>query len=264
MFDSGPESYFEQYGDARDDQLKLESDEHIVLPLFHPVLSTAATTLKSVEKVALRIKDISPDAKIVMVVRSQVSLIVSRYSEYILGGGQCEFDQFVDEFLSCSLNQENYYQNHYAKIFEIFARHFSTEHVLILLQEDLSRSENQTIEKLCNFLGICEHQPAKRGFIASRVGLSRLGLKITRIFNKLLVIEQEMSSKRARARIPYLLYKILLRTIRIADYYLPIGIKGDKNSILTLAIERRIRNEFENDNAALAKLLDRDLSKLGY
>ena len=144
------------------------------------------------------------------------------------------------------------------------SRRFSSEHVLILLQEDLSRSENQTIEKLCNFLDIREHQPAKRGLIASRVGLSHLGLKITRVFNKLLVIEQEMSSKRARARIPYLLYKVLLRIIRIADYYLPIGIKGDKNSILTQAIERRIRKEFENDNAALAKLLDRDLSKLGY
>ncbi len=263
-FDAGRDSYLQLYEDARDDQLKLESDEHIVLPLFHPVLSAAATTLESVEEVALRIKQINPDARIVIVIRSQVKLIVSRYSEYILGGGQFEFDHFVDEFLSCSLDKENYYQNYYAKILEIFERQFSPRNVLILLQEDLSRNENQTIEKLCSFLRIRKHQPTKSGFIARRVGLSRLGLKVTRTFNRFLVIEQEMSSKRARSRIPYLLYKVLLRTIRIADYYLPDRIKGDKNSILTPATERRIRMEFENDNAELAKLLDRDLSKLGY
>ncbi len=263
-FDSGPDSYFDLYDDAGDHQLKLESDEHILLPLFHPVLRAAATTLESIEEIALRIKNVRPDAKIILVVRNQISLMVSRYSEYILGGGRYDFEMFVDEFLSCSLDQENYYANYYTMIFETFTRQFSTEDVLVLLQEDLSRTEQQTIARLCDFLKIREHQPVKRGPIASRVGLSRLGLKVTRIFNTILVVEQEMSSKRAKARIPYLLYKILLRLIRITDYYLPIAIKGDKNSIVTFEIERRIRKEFEADNAALAKLLDRDLSKLGY
>jgi hypothetical protein len=45
-YDRGEKGYLDLFSDAQPDQVKLESDEHICLPLFHPVLAAAATTLE--------------------------------------------------------------------------------------------------------------------------------------------------------------------------------------------------------------------------
>jgi Sulfotransferase domain len=263
-YESGRDEYTHLFDNARPSQLKLESDEHIVLPLFHPVLSAAATTLESVVEVSKRIKRIQPKAKIILVIRNQVDLLVSRYSEYILGGGKEGFETFVSEFLSCSKDGTNYYQNFYASIIQIFHETFGGENVLIILQEDLSMDEPKIIKKLCRFLNIKEIQPKRHGLIAKRVGLSKLGMTTVRAINRAIVTSQERSHRKAEVRIPYLLYKIIQRSMRIVDYYLPKKVKGRKSDIVTSALRARIQDQFKADNARLAALLGRDLASLGY
>ena len=263
-FPEGKQRYLELFGGAQSGQVRLESDEHIVLPLFHPVLGAAATTLESVAEVSLRMKSINPAAKIIVVVRNQAGLLVSRYSEYVLCGGKSSFDEFVSEFLCCSKDGVNYYQNHYAKILEILENDFSPDNVLMLLQEQLSRNEAETIERLSQFLAIEPIRPSKRGMASRRVGLSSLGIKVVRGMNRILVKQQKQSFNEARVRVPFLLYKVIQRGLRIIDFYLPKAIKGDKNAILTKEIRARIRSEFQGDNDKLGERLGTDLSEFGY
>jgi len=263
-FPAGKEEYFRRFKGAQNGQVRLESDEHILMPLFHPVLEAAATTLDSVAEVSARIKSIQPDAKIIIVIRNQTDLIVSRYSEFILGGGKCDFDDFVSEFLQCSKDGVNYYQNYYAKIAQIFHTDFSADNVLVLLQEELARDERLTIERLSNFLDIEFRCPSRRGMISRRVGLSSVGIKVMRAINKVLVKRPKRSFNEAQVRIPFILYKVIQRALRIVDYYLPKAVKGDKNSILTDVAKARIVDEFKEDNKNLAELLCKDLTALGY
>ena len=225
----------------------------------------AATTMDSVREVIDRIDSVSPDAKIVMVIRNHASLIVSRYSEYILGGGKKTFAEFVAEFLHCSADGRNYYENYYDAILELLEARFTAGRVLLLLQEDLARDEPAFMQRLCEFLDVEPFRARRRGMFSRRVGLSRLGLTVVRRFNRMFVTQQEMSSKRAQTRIiPYLPYKVILRLMRIADYYLPSVIKGDKNQVLTADIDHELRTHFAADNAALGRRLGRDLQTLGY
>lgn len=263
-YKDGVVPYQRLFKSAQATQVKLESDEHIVLPLIHPVLCARATTLDSIVEVSGRIKAVQPDAKIVLVIRNQVDLIVSRYSQYIMGGGKYTFDHFVSEFINCSLDGINYFQNYYSQILEIFQNDFSKDNVLMLLQEELRQDEARFIEDLCSFLSVNVQPLQKKGLKSSRIGLSDLGLKTVRIFNHWVVIEQKLSFKQAKVKIPYSLYKSCLSAMRIIDYYLPKGIKGDKNRLLTHELGVRIRDEFRTDNARLAKLLGKDLSALGY
>ena len=260
----GTDKYRRLYEGASDSQVALESDEHILLPLFHPVLLAAATTMDSVTEVAGRIKAVAPSARIIMVVRSQANLIVSRYSEYILGGGTRDFEGFVSEFLQCSTDGVNYFQNYYARIARIFFEAFGEKNVLVLTQEGLSRDEEATIARLCRFLGVPMRRPARADSISRRVGLSRLGITVMKAFNRLVVRRQEMSSRRADVRIPYLLYKILQRMIRMADYYLPVSLKGDKNAVMSTGMRARIREIFAEDNENFSSLIGTDLKKFGY
>ena len=263
-FEHGRDGYYRLFEAAAPGQVRLESDEHIILPLFHPVLRAAATTLESVEEVCRRITTVQPAAKIILVIRNQVDLIASRYSEYVLGGGKGDFRFFVDEFLCCSSDGVNYYQNYYARIIETLRRSFGAERVLVLLQEELGRDEAETIGRLCRFLEVTVRQPDRRGMASRRVGLSALGLRVMRGINRMLVTRQEMSMQKAKVRVPYLAYKVLQRSIRTADYYSPRWLKGDKRTVLTAGIEQRIRDEFRQDNAELADLLHMDVATLGY
>ena len=263
-FEEGKEHYSRLFQHARDGQVRLESDEHIVLPLFHPVLLAAATTLTAVTEVSARIKAIQAHARIIIVIRNQVDLIVSRYSEYVLGGGKENFEFFVNEFLKCSTDGQNYYQNYYSQIIDILHRDFGADNVLVLLQEELAADEKGSIEKLCRFLGTRLLYPHNKGPVSRRIGLSKMGIGVMRAVNRSIVTRQEMSRNRAHVRVPYLLYKLIQRSIRTIDYYLPKKIKGDKNTILSQATRLRIRQEFEEDNSRLAALLAKNLSSLGY
>ena len=263
-YPSGDGKYRRRFRNAKAGQVRLESDEHILLPLFHPVLESAGTTLDSIVEVSTRIRSVAPDARIVIVIRNQTDLLVSRYSEFILGGGKSGFDEFVNEVLQCSVDGVNYYQNYYSKIIEIFQADFSVDRVLVLLQEELARNEQTIIEDLSRFLNIDIWRPSQRGMISRRVGLSSLGIKVVRTFNKAVVIRPKRSFNEAQVRIPFLLYKIIQRALRIVDYYLPKIVKGDKNSILTNTARSRLAREFGEDNKRLADLLAKDISELGY
>ena len=134
----------------------------------------------------------------------------------------------------------------------------------MLLQEELARDEETTIESLSNFLDVDVRRPTRRGMISRRTGLSVLGMDVMRTINKLLVREQKQSFNEAQVRIPLVLYKVIQRGIRIFYYYLPKALKGDKNAILTEATRARFREEFDEDNARLGSMLNKDLTKFGY
>ena len=263
-FESSPDTYYNLFKTARSNQICLESDEHILLPVHHPVLDSAATTLESVSEVSQRIKSVQPKAKIILVVRNQVDLIVSRYSEYLLAGGKLGFDNFVGEFLACGEDGKNYYQNYYSRILDIFEDDFSPPSVLILLQEEFQRDEADTVRQICQFLGIAVRQTPGDDLRSRRVGLSRRGMKMMRGLNRRFVIRPAKSYKRAEVRFPYFLYKACQVSIRIADHYLPKSMKGDKKELLCPEIVARIRGEFAQDNARHAEMLGKDLLSLGY
>jgi hypothetical protein len=85
-----------------------------------------------------------------------------------------------------------------------------------------------------------------------------------RTFNRLIVKRPKQSFHEAQVRIPFLLYKVMQRGLRLLDYYLLKKIKGDKASIVSAATAARIRQEFRRDNELLGEILGKNLSMFGY
>lgn len=263
-FPQGLGEYYARFNDARSGQVSLESDEHIIMPIFHPTLGAAATTMGSVGEVISRMKLINTEAKVIVVVRNQISLLASRYSEYVLCGGTKSVDEFVDEFLCCSIDKENYYQNFYSRILIELREAFSSANVLLLFQEELASDESIVINKLSTFLGVDPLQPSKRGMVAKRIGLSPMGIRAMRLLNRAIVIKPKQSYNEAKVRIPFLLYKVIQRMVRILDFYAPRSLKGDKKYIISERQAARIASVFLEDNRKLQGLVDVDLAQLGY
>ncbi len=264
FYHKGKGWYSTLYQQAGKDQKKLESDEHIIMPLLHPILQSAATTIDSVKEVTERMIETNPSVKVILIVRNQLSLMVSRYSEFLLCGGKNDFETFVEEQLSCSKDGRNYYENFYFQILKILESRLGKENVLFLMQENLSANEDEVIGKLCDFIDVPKSRPQKRDIASRRVGLSLFGMKIVRKFNFLFVIECKKNYQNPRVRMPFILYKILMRLYRHIDFYLPEVVKGDKSCLLTPELKERILGVFREDNRLLGEYLNIDVEKLGY
>lgn len=263
-FDEPAKRYTDLFSEKETSQVAIESDEHIILPLHHPVLDSAATTLESVTELSARIRSIQPTTKLIIVVRNQADLILSRYSEYMLAGGSLNFDRFVRELLECSTDGVNYFQNYYSRIWEALTSEFSKENVLLIFQEDLKKNEALVMSELCEFLGVKFYPAGGKDPRSRRVGLSLTGMRMMRIWNSLIVRRPAKSYRRAEVVGPYSLYKSLQLLIRIVDLYLPSLLKGDKHKLLAQPIVDQVRSEFSQDNARLAELLNRNLEEIGY
>lgn len=262
-FDRGIEYYSEFFKDSGS-KIKIDSDEHIILPIYHPVLGSAATTKDVVIEICEKIKSTVPAVKIILVIRNHKSLLLSRYSEYLLGGGNASFELFVKENLCCSNDQKNYFQNYYFDIIKTLYHYFGKENVFVLMQEELLKNGNKAIESLCSFLNIKTIFPAVKKIRDKRVGLSLTGMRLMRMLNILIVKKPELFDVKAKTILPYWIYKFFLRIIRLIDYYLPKFLKGSRNKLLTPELIKQIVSTFEKDNQELSALLNKNISQLGY
>jgi hypothetical protein len=254
-------NYIDLFEGAKRDQIKLESDEHIVLPNFHPVLKSHGTTLESVEKVIYKIKENIPEGKIILVLRNQYDLILSRYSQFLIGGGSLTFKNFINEMLNCSVDGENYYQNYYFQIIKLLYEIFGKDNVCVILQERLK----EDINKLNTFLGVESNKLHEKSILNQRKGLSLLSLKILRIVNKAIVKRKATYNSKPKTFLPYLLYITLItRGIRIADYYILNYLSRSKKKLLNNNIRYQLSKIFTEDNSNLTTLLHKDLKSYGY
>lgn len=263
-FKKGAGYYSEYFKSASPNSVKVDSDEHIVLPIYHPVLGSAATTIDSVKTVVQRINATVEDVKIILIIRNQVSLILSRYSEYLLAGGKFSFKKFLEENLCCSLDQKNYYQNFYSEIINILTENFAPSNVLVLLQEEFWTERKKVIGRLCEFLNINVEYPVNTKIRDRRIGLSYRGMILMRALNRLIVISPENFLNPAQTKLPYGIYKFFQRLIRLIDYYFPKSLKGNRDQIFPEELKLIVQNTFREDNIKLSILLNKDLKSLGY
>lgn len=247
----------ETVSEAYNDQIILESDEHIILPEWHPKLHRVRVTqIPSIKPSFEYIKRKSNNSKIILVIRSQYQLIVSRYSQFIVGsGGKLSFQEFFDEMLN---EEENFYENYYHRIISLLHEIFGRDNVKTLIYEELKHNEEKFIAELSTFTEIpFKYSPAK--FKSIRKGLTKRGLTWVKNLNKLLVPKSQPEKSKVRTFVPRLFYASLIRAIRLFDGYFP----GEKLK-LTEKQEKKISRTFSLDNQLLEELLNKDLSPLGY
>lgn len=237
----------------------LESDEHIVLPSWHPELQrTRVTRIDDLYKVFSKIKSTTANPKIIMVVRDQKSLILSRYSQFVVGsGGFLDLQSFIRKMLGED-GSLCFYENYYGLITKMLFDCFGQENVHVMFYEDLKLSGKELVQKLNHFTGLnFDYQRPK--FKSQRKGLSARGLKILASINKILVSNEQPDSSKVRTRIPHSIYSFIIKTVRVLDSWFP-----SKKLALTEEQLKEIENKFYKDNQLLAQITGRDIKKLGY
>jgi len=242
----------------------VESDEHLTLPGVHPLLGVRVTNLEDFTRVADKIRACLPDTKLVMVIRNQASLMVSRYSEYVITGGGLEFDEFADTLMGGGPGPNVHYQNYYFEIVRILEDRFPKRNLLLLLQEEMRQDTLGSAAIISRFIGLEDRLELQSGLKSERRSLSYRGMRLLAALNRHLVSRSSVGGEAPTTRIPQRLYLNMVRVIRALDYYLLRRFSPASGKVLGPERNRSILSHFRADNLRLQSHLGRDLTRLGY
>lgn len=243
-----------------EDGLNIESDEHIILPSYSTRLNTKGTIIKDVKKIIIKIHDHNPDAKLILVIRNQVDLIRSRYSQYVLGGGKKSLNEFVKVLAGYKNNSEDFYQNYYYQIISFIEELFGQDQLLVIFYEDLKSNKEEIISNLESYIE-CKVSWNPSNIFSRRKGLSDKGIELLRSLNELVIENNKDYRGNIKAKVPAFIYTNLVRVLRGLDFYFP---NSSESVELSPKLKDFIINKFRQDNELLSNHFERNLKDLGY
>lgn len=209
-----------------------------------------------VPEMARRIRATFPQARILLTIRNQTSLIESLYKHYVYLGGTLPFEKYLHESVHarCGLLAKLEYD----RVIALYRSLFGSEHVGVMLHEDLNARLEEALSGLQHFIGLVQPFDAMR----SRVNVSAgpRSTAVIRRINLLLARDFEQQYYQAAAARPSGPADRLRRALARQALKLPRG----RGSILRAEDRRFIRRHFAASNARLADQLGRDLAELGY
>lgn len=215
------------------------------------------------ETVARRIKATFPDARILICIREQISMIVSQYFQFIRQGGTRSLRSMLQDNdnkvgFRPVIRKEHF---EYDLMYRLLRQHFDADQILMLPHELLRQAPDQYFAKINNLLGTSlapslakETVFAKRGGAAARTEL---------FFNKLVPMPPDLPPDytdyplRIRAR------NRLVRNIdKFTTKYTNLGRAFEEN-VKAEAVSY-LGDHFAASNSRLTQLLGDDMAALGY
>lgn len=143
------------------DSLKKTNALPRLMGISHEVLSGKWLTGKNAGAIAQTFRQIFPNAKVIIFLRNQKSMILSSYKQYIRGGGTAPFKRFLmDPRASSGLRHDarpfntnlvEYFK--YSRIVRTYVNIFGPHNVHIDCLERLREAKQDVVDELCSFLG---------------------------------------------------------------------------------------------------------------
>lgn len=258
-------------------------------------------TGKNSRFIAQTLANCFPDAKVIIMMREQRSMLTSIYKQYIRMGGVVNFPRFIlDPNVSDGLVfDDSPHRTHvvefvkYSRLVNLYQDFFGKENVFVSCLEELRNEKQQFLDDLTGFLGIHQFTPPE---FETNVQLSELSLSILRCNNRffntrhhriyrLMPIVELYYALFGKKRLktweilkenPYLMKQKISSILqhRIANKLLlnldrkflsRLSPKG-RYSFESLPVETKnwLENEYRYDNDLLQTMVKPDLKKYGY
>jgi sulfotransferase family protein len=139
--------------------------------------------------IADRLKSVFPEARVLIVIREQRSVIVSTYKQYVKTGGLCNLEHFLEPAKDdWRIPEFDYRYYEYHHLIGYYQRLYGRENVLVLPYEELVRNARGFVARIAGFAGhplaedVLDRLPYDQ---RSTVAKPALMLGISRPFNRL-------------------------------------------------------------------------------
>ena len=212
--------------------------------------------------IAERLVAAFPDARVLVVIREQMNMLVSLYKTYVRMGGVASFRQYVEP-IAGDLELLPPFVFSYLEYHRLICRYsdlFGVNNVLVLPYELLEQRPFVFVKRVCEFSGARMPQnfaPRKRVNKSPSV----LPLLLKRQANKWLIRSTYNQSPLLPLNLPNLPAKRLVGKL---DRALPERIGSLREDSWRQFAARKVEGRYEKSNAATKDLTGIDLSRFGY
>lgn len=117
---------------------------------------------------ARRLHAVAPEAKILITIREQFSIMASVYMQHIRRGGTMSLKTFFDETPFVGYTKFTAQNYHYDRLVGLYQNLFGAENVLVMPQEMLRVSQQDTVRFLARFAGNTALEQAEWPDVKSR------------------------------------------------------------------------------------------------
>jgi hypothetical protein len=211
---------------------------------------------------ANRIYQVFPEAKILIVIREQKTMIKSFYNQYVKQGGVFNIQHFLGDENSRRIGFPTIFRlDHlrYDLLAERYLEYFGRDSILILPMEILAQDQQQFLEKLYSFMG--NKSPLKINPMPANASLQAATVELRRWLNS---FPGKLPPNWHEYQATPVLWRAKNRLCRYADKVLPTVIHERSANQLKHFIDKRVGNYYSESNCRLQKHVDFDLKELGY
>jgi hypothetical protein len=211
------------------------------------------------EAIANRLAAVFPDARVLLVIREQTSMLVSIYKQYVKKGGPASLRQYLNVPSGAGripVFNLDFWEYH--RLIGYYQGLFGTENLLVLPYEMLKAQPRTFLERIGEFLGV----PATRsGFQQENVSPSALALSLKRHANRWLVRDAFNPAPPLDLRNGN---KTLLRVCHKMDEKIPVALRDRHDRRWRQYAERKVGDRYAKSNALTAELIGISLREYGY
>lgn len=133
---------------------------------------------------ANRLKDVFPEAEIIIFIRNQIDIITSSYSQYIFAGGTYRLKKYIhskyEGLYGISTNCLEFFE--FDKTIRLFIELFSKQKVNVFLYEDFSKKSMEFIKNFCIVMDF-RINSEKINFKPENKKLRPMSMALFRLFN---------------------------------------------------------------------------------
>ena len=209
--------------------------------------------------IADRLAAVFPTARVLVVIREQISMLVSVYKQYIQIGGAATFQQYVTRPSvppRIPLFRFDFFEYH--RLISYYQDLFGATNVLVLPYELLRTQPEKFLEQIGEFLDVPAIHSDGRW---QNVSASALTLSLKRHANRYVVLDSVNPAP------PFAVpgsNEILLRTCRRVDTKIPVALRDRYERRWREYAEREVGTRYAESNALTEKLTNLDLRAFGY
>ncbi len=217
-------------------------------------------------QIAQRLKSLFPNAKILIAVREQFSMIKSHYIEYLKSNGTAKLEELLNPkrfyLIRNPVFELNYFK--YIDLIQEYDKLFSKDNVLVLPYELMKNSPVKFIESICKFCQMKDYENIPKKLPLGQTVNKQISLRkayLNRTYSRLFGSNNSLETIISSNIIKFI-YNVLYRNLPI-----------DFERKLELEISRTIKNHIDKyyyleSNVLLEKRLKyhikTDLKCLGY
>lgn len=219
------------------------------------------------KEIARQLYDISPDARIVIFVRSQTALAASSYHQYLRDGGTGSVHRYLfpEDYLHLGKIRPlvaprfDFTQFEHDRLVAHYDSLFGRDRVFVFAQESFARDGEQFLREFCRQLDLTIPQQLDFARINSSYG--RGLIPVARFLN--LFTRRAVADKSTIIHIPYWypVRRVLLRQLNSLGIF---GKAPSARELLGEATFEWIRQRFWQNNQRLQLRMGMDLRALGY